>query len=585
MARFPAQGINRTESIPIYIGDETTDLTAAADKFKVRMPHALTLTEIRASVSGAPTGAVQANSTVTMATPVSNVFSDATIQSVSPVNNVFANGTVQSVSPVNNVFATGTATLVSVAATDTVTINGLIYLAVSGTASEGEFDIDGDDDANAITLRDAINADTRSGTSGDLTATASTNVVTATTDVSGAGGNAITLTSQDATITVSGSGTLTGGVTADIATINGLVYTCVTGPRADDTEFSNDTGDNETATDLAAAVNGDSRSGSLGDVSASATTDTVTLTSDVLGVAGDATTLTSSSDAVRLITSSTVFANGVDADTATINGLVYTCVTGSKGADNTLFSNDTSDTATATDLTDSINNDVRVGTLGDVSATSSTDTVTAVSDVLGVAGDATTLASSSEATRLIISASVFADGVDADTVTVNGLVYTCVSGPRTDDTEFSNDTSNDATATDLAAAITADTRAGTDVPTSDQTAGTVTVVVTITASLFGEIGNSILLASSDGTRLAVSAANLAGGINTLTIDVHKNGTTVMTTNKIEIDNTETTSLGAVTQPILTTIVLANDDLMSVDIDDIGGTAAGKGLKLWLIGIR
>ena len=107
-----------------------------------------------------------------------------------------ATGTVTSASPVANTFATGTATLVSVIATDTVTINGLIYLAVSGTASEGEFDIDGDDNANAIELRNAINADTRSGTTGDLTATASTNVVTATTDVSGTAGNAITLTSS-----------------------------------------------------------------------------------------------------------------------------------------------------------------------------------------------------------------------------------------------------------------------------------------------------------------------------------------------------------------------------------------------------
>jgi hypothetical protein len=51
----------------------------------------------------------------------------------------------------------------------------------------------------------------------------------------------------------------------------------------------------------------------------------------------------------------------VAGETVTINGLVYTAVNGAK-ANNTEFSADTSDTAAATDLADSINNDVRSGT-------------------------------------------------------------------------------------------------------------------------------------------------------------------------------------------------------------------------------
>lgn len=194
-----------------------------------------------------------------------NLVYNTTAQSLevvsSDVNDDFIpTGTLTLSSAVANTFATGTCTLASVTATDTCTINGLIYLAVSGTASEGEFDIDGGTDTlDAIELRNAINTDTRSGTTGDLTATASAAVVTVTTDVEGTGGNAITLTSQDAQITVSGSGTLTGGVAADVATVNGLTFTGVAGTKADNTEFSIDTSDTAAALDLKLSINADTR--------------------------------------------------------------------------------------------------------------------------------------------------------------------------------------------------------------------------------------------------------------------------------------------------------------------------------------
>lgn len=181
------------------------------------------------------------------------------IKSGSVADDGLASGTLTLVSAVALTGATGTATLVSVIATDTVTINNLIYLAVSGTASEGEFDIDGNDDANAVELAAAINIDTRVGTEGVCSATSANNVVTITTDVVGADGNDVTLTSQDATITVSGAGTLTGGLDADVATVNGLGYIGVTGPRANNTQFSVDTSDTAAALDLSAAINADTR--------------------------------------------------------------------------------------------------------------------------------------------------------------------------------------------------------------------------------------------------------------------------------------------------------------------------------------
>ena len=95
----------------------------------------------------------------------------------------------------------------------------------------------------------------------------------------------LTLVSAVANTFSEGTATLVSVVAGDTITINGNLYTAVDGARANDTEFSVDTGDNETATDLAAAINGDTRTGTLGDVSASATTNVVTITTDVLGVA------------------------------------------------------------------------------------------------------------------------------------------------------------------------------------------------------------------------------------------------------------------------------------------------------------
>ncbi len=66
-----------------------------------------------------------------------------------------------------------------------------------------------------------------------------------------------------------------------------------------------------------------------------------------------------------------------------------------------------------------------------------------------------------------------------------------------------------------------------------------------------------------------------------TANVKKNGTTIFST-KITIDNTEKSSLTAATPAVLSTTSLADDDLITVDVDQVGdGTA--KGLKVALIG--
>lgn len=177
-----------------------------------------------------------------------------------------------------------------------------------------------------------------------------------------------------------------------------------------------------------------------------------------------------------------------------------------------------------------------------------------------------------------------ASAIATDTVTVNGLTYTAVSGVKADNTEFSIDTSDTATATDLADSITNDTRTGTDVAVLDQTATSSIGVVTITASAYGVAGDSILLSSSNGTRLAVSGANLANGVNAFTVDLNEAGTSVLST-KITVDNSEYTSGTAITQPVISDTTLIEDSKMTVDIDsmDAGGLSAGG--KIYLIGTR
>ena len=113
--------------------------------------------------------------------------------------------------------------------------------------------------------------------------------------------------------------------------------------------------------------------------------------------------------------------------------------------------------------------------------------------------------STAQATGTVTCASV----IVGNTLTVNGLVYTAVSGVKADNTEFSVDTGDDETATDLADSITADIRIGTDESLVDQTAIAASDIVTIIATS-GSLGNNVGLSSTGGT-MTVSGATLTGG--------------------------------------------------------------------------
>lgn len=82
-------------------------------------------------------------------------------------------------------------------------------------------------------------------------------------------------------------------------------------------------------------------------------------------------------------------------------------------------------------------------------------------------------------------------------------------------------------------------------------------------------------------RGSLTTAQTSGSI--FTVDINEGGTTILST-KLTIDNTEKTSTTAVTPPVISDSSLADDALMTVDIDQIGdGTA--KGLKITLLGYK
>ena len=88
--------------------------------------------------------------------------------------------------------------------------------------------------------------------------------------------------------------------------------------------------------------------------------------------------------------------------------------------------------------------------------------------------------------------------------------------------------------------------------------------------------------SLTGVRANVNTAPTGAGI---TVDINLNGSSIFTTNLLTIDATEETSVTAATPANITTTTLSDDAEITVDIDAVGSTIPGKGLKVLLIGTR
>jgi hypothetical protein len=72
--------------------------------------------------------------------------------------------------------------------------------------------------------------------------------------------------------------------------------------------------------------------------------------------------------------------------------------------------------------------------------------------------------------------------------------------------------------------------------------------------------------------------------STLIVDINENGTSILST-KLSIDVTEKTSTTAAVPAVISDSALADDSEITIDIDQIGSTIAGAGLKVTIIGTR
>jgi hypothetical protein len=71
---------------------------------------------------------------------------------------------------------------------------------------------------------------------------------------------------------------------------------------------------------------------------------------------------------------------------------------------------------------------------------------------------------------------------------------------------------------------------------------------------------------------------------TVTVDINESGSTILST-KLTIDASEKTSTTAATPVVISDSALADDAEITIDIDQVGSTIAGKGLIVTLIGNR
>jgi phage tail sheath gpL-like len=116
--------------------------------------------------------------------------------------------------------ASGTVTCASAQAADTVTINGVIFTAVSGTPAANEFKVGVTDTADAASLALSINSSVTALVSGYVTATSSLGVVTIKSVFYGLSGNQTTLaTSNNTRLAKSGTRLASGVADPDAQTL------------------------------------------------------------------------------------------------------------------------------------------------------------------------------------------------------------------------------------------------------------------------------------------------------------------------------------------------------------------------------
>jgi hypothetical protein len=403
--------------------------------------------------------------------------------------------------------ATGTVTAAGVEPGDTVTIAG-VTLTASGIQESGGLDFDeGDQATGTVTAAAVLPGDT-----------VTISGITLTASGSQTGGGLDFDEGDPATGTITVAGPMAGGETI---TINGNVLSNAGAARTSgNDDFDGTLGtDILIASDIVAAIN-DAANSFDTDVTADnvgGTSAVVTLTAVVPGTVGNAITL-ASNDGVRLAVSGATLSGGVGTDTTV-----------------------------AASIAAAVNDGGGNGIVGTATASSALGVVTLTAVTPGAVGNAITLASSN-GVRLAVSGATFAGGVGTDTTVAasivaavgdagNGLTTTVTAGnvaglvtltavtPGTVGNALTLASSNGVrlavsgatllggvgTNDTVAASITTAINDVTNGIAATVTAAANESTVDLTAVTPGSAGNTITLASSDGTRLAVSGATLSGG--------------------------------------------------------------------------
>lgn len=86
------------------------------------------------------------------------------------------------------------------------------------------------------------------------------------------------------------------------------------------------------------------------------------------------------------------------------------------------------------------------------------------------------------------------------------------------------------------------------------------------------------------TAVRASVTTAPTGATLLTVDINESGTTILST-KLTFDASEKTTTTAATPAVISDASLADDAEITIDIDDVGSTIAGAGLKVYLIGTK
>lgn len=188
----------------------------------------------------------------------------------------------------------------------------------------------------------------------------------------------------------------------------------------------------------------------------------------------------------------------VATDTVIVAGTTFTCVAAAPGA------NEFSSISELTALIDA---------LATVDATDNGTIITIVAHTAGTAGNAITLALGTNTGTLAISGALLTGGINAATVNVNGTTLV-------ESTDFNAVSSNNQTATNLAAAIDA---------LSLVAAGAVGAVVTVTADAVSSAGNSYVFTKTGSGLTLSGTGTLAGGVDGYNVTISGTGSTAQKT--------------------------------------------------------